>query len=155
MYRGIFFAKENANFGSSPTDSADSWSGVGDSPVVGVSPTTSLDAFSYTLGYYANDYTPIAGGGVAPDMNAPSSATDLFNGNISFMATDIQGLGLQGMAYGYDQLHRIKMAMHTCWEIMGNGLALAAGMAPPTAMTPTAISRSSPAITLGGCRPIT
>ena len=41
------------------------------------------------------------------------SAAGLYNGNISWMSTDLPRLGsnrMQAMVYGYDQLHRIVQA---------------------------------------------
>jgi hypothetical protein len=79
------------------------------------------DAFSYTLNYFANDYTAI-------DTSADHSRakfhasgfggnlTYLYNGNIAAMTTTLKEPGNnvdifpQGMAYNYDQLNRISDA---------------------------------------------
>jgi RHS repeat-associated protein len=84
----------------------------------------SRDAFGFTLGYFDKDYTPI---GAATDLGAAASsawtglksntatnksAVGLYNGNIAWMATNLNTAkithsGLQVMAYRYDQLNRI------------------------------------------------
>ncbi|UPT68668.1 MAG: hypothetical protein M0D57_08615 [Sphingobacteriales bacterium JAD_PAG50586_3] len=81
--------------------------------------TTSLfpkDAFGYTVGYFDGDYTPIGGGSV--DFNTPTTGMTtqpLYNGNISrvtnaLMRTDVDNtlMDVQGNAYKYDQLNRLK-----------------------------------------------
>ncbi len=78
------------------------------------------DAFSYTLGYFSGDYTPKAGSSVnalaaIAGSDLLNSRFDLFNGNISYMTTNITNPGTgdfspNGMAYKYDQLNRIKEA---------------------------------------------
>ncbi|OFY82862.1 MAG: hypothetical protein A3F72_01890 [Bacteroidetes bacterium RIFCSPLOWO2_12_FULL_35_15] len=78
------------------------------------------DAFAYTLGYFEGDYVPKN----TSTANALAAVTgsellsnrfDLFNGNISYMVTNLTdpttGNFLpNGMAYKYDQLNRIKEA---------------------------------------------
>ncbi|CAN5271199.1 hypothetical protein BH09BAC3_BH09BAC3_35180 [soil metagenome] len=83
------------------------------------------DAVSYTLGYYENDYKPVNASVAQSDsrdylwdrLNTQMGHRGLFNGNISWMITDLakQGdlqsdrkKGMQAMLYKYDQLHRIK-----------------------------------------------
>ena len=91
------------------------------------------DEYAYGLGYYEGDYTPVGGSSVdlGPVSNAawtdltsqilpsiPTPAKGLFNGNIAWMITDIDRnsqssaaqMGLQAMAYQYDQLNRITHA---------------------------------------------
>ena len=80
----------------------------------------SEDAFAYALGYYKEDYSPIraenpAGKGQwdAFRKSNDRAKTGLYNGNISWMATDLKGAegkGVQLMAYRYDQLNRIRKA---------------------------------------------
>ncbi|MBS9526001.1 hypothetical protein KI659_18415, partial [Litoribacter alkaliphilus] len=80
---------------------------------------TGKDAFAFALGYYEGDYKPIN-----PNLRLTDSRdqvwerygeqygnSGLYNGNISWMVTDLPGLGedkgMQAMVYRYDQLHRI------------------------------------------------
>ncbi len=85
------------------------------------------DEMSYGLGYYDGDYSPINSdvgfGAVSPSIwssfntynDNMFSPEGLYNGNISWMVTDLPAYdlsgstkeGLRGMAYHYDQLHRI------------------------------------------------
>jgi hypothetical protein len=84
------------------------------------------DAFAYNLGYYQNDYQPIIaplpgnsaliGTAQAFWRGAAGEALDLYNGNIAWMATDLEIIGtqkgnrdagVQVMQYTYDQLNRI------------------------------------------------
>ncbi|HTF05447.1 MAG TPA: RHS repeat-associated core domain-containing protein [Bacteroidia bacterium] len=82
------------------------------------------DAFSYSLTYYEGDYAPIdtsKWNNVKKRWEAEQGGSDfsgdrqdLFNGNISAMVTsitDTNGTALpQGVAYNYDQLHRLLYA---------------------------------------------
>ncbi|MEM9821727.1 MAG: hypothetical protein AAF985_11670, partial [Bacteroidota bacterium] len=82
------------------------------------------DEMAYALGYHEEDYTPIGGVNVNLGVTSNSIWTDfnssgtsgLFNGNIAWMVTDLPHFddlgeeGIRGMAYQYDQLHRIKAA---------------------------------------------
>jgi RHS repeat-associated protein len=69
------------------------------------------DVVGFSLGYYGGDYSPI-GGNPAEAAYAGTAfgngTDDLFNGNIRHMVTAIEGLAIQGYAYRYDQLQRIK-----------------------------------------------
>ncbi len=81
------------------------------------------DAYSYVLGYHANDYSGIrlAGQnsyyGLASDEYASMFGNaGLYNGNIAWMVTDMRKLGqvkgdrragMLGMVYRYDQLSRL------------------------------------------------
>jgi RHS repeat-associated protein len=82
------------------------------------------DVFSYALGYYQGDYKPVAPGLVPPEtrdklwtrQQEMHGHTGLYNGNISWMITDLAKLGevagnrakgMQAMLYKYDQLHRL------------------------------------------------
>ncbi|HQI46593.1 MAG TPA: hypothetical protein PLC59_11105 [Bacteroidales bacterium] len=83
----------------------------------------SRDAYSYSLGYYQGDYTGIGGSSVnfLANKNAATylatDAPNLYNGNISSMATSIYNIDPyspkfgdvlpQLTAYRYDQLNRI------------------------------------------------
>jgi hypothetical protein len=85
---------------------------------------TGTDAFAFALGYYEGDYKPINPTAMVSDtrdklwdrykdIRDTTAATGLYNGNISWMSTDLPGLGsnrMQAMVYGYDQLHRIVQA---------------------------------------------
>jgi RHS repeat-associated protein len=78
------------------------------------------DAFGYTLGYFSkivHDYIPVSNTASfeanVSGSNLELSRNDLFNGNISHMITSIEKLRgkdkpIQGTAYKYDQLNRIK-----------------------------------------------
>lgn len=97
------------------------------------------DAASYTLGYYFQDYSPISGATPReyPDqlwtrMNDQWGHTGLFNGNISWMVTDLakQGelqsdpaKGMQAMLYRYDQLNRITQSRSLPSFTVGSGFA--------------------------------
>ncbi len=104
------------------------------------------DAFSYALGYYKGDYTPI--NTVVPltdtrdklwERHRSNSAHDgLYNGNISWMVTDLPSLGqptgqrekgMQGMLYQYDQLNRIRSAKSLDTYTAAQGFAARAGSA--------------------------
>lgn len=82
------------------------------------------DVFAYALGYYQNDYKPITTSITTPDTRdqlwtrhqQQMGNTGLYNGNISWMVTDLAKIGelandrtkgMQGMLYKYDQLNRI------------------------------------------------
>lgn len=82
------------------------------------------DAYAFTLGYYEGDYKSINPSQILSDTrdklwlryNENIGNNGLYNGNISWMATDLADLGksdtdrvkgMQAMTYGYDQLHRI------------------------------------------------
>ena len=88
------------------------------------------DAFSYTLGYYQGDYSPINDTMTAPNLfeaqlglsNLKNNRNNLYNGNISHMITTIcntvnfnnvtpSTAYPQGMAYKYDQLNRLRNAI--------------------------------------------
>ncbi|QCK13777.1 LamG-like jellyroll fold domain-containing protein [Mangrovivirga cuniculi] len=73
---------------------------------------TAKDAFAMTLNYYSGDYKNVD---PANDINNQLNAEtgkDLFNGNISAWATNVDGnltgSGLMGFQYSYDVLNRIK-----------------------------------------------
>ena len=97
---------------------------AGDPGGDGVRFRTGTDAFAFALGYYEGDYKPINPNAVVSDtrdklwdrykdIRDTTAATGLYNGNISWMSTDLPGLGsnrMQAMVYGYDQLHRIVQA---------------------------------------------
>ena len=85
---------------------------------------TGGDAFAFALGYYEGDYKPINPNVIVSDgrdklweryqdVRGTTEAKGLYNGNISWMSTDLPGLEasrMQAMVYGYDQLHRIVQA---------------------------------------------
>ncbi|MDR7130070.1 RHS repeat-associated protein [Algoriphagus sp. 4150] len=83
---------------------------------------TGKDAMAFALGYYSGDYVPITAGIVLTDSrdalwtrnNTVSGNTGLYNGNISWMNTELAGsqdqYDMQAMLYKYDQLHRIVQA---------------------------------------------
>ncbi len=72
------------------------------------------DAFSYTLGYYDGDYSPI--GGMNADFevdyagsNFNANSSNLFNGNIRNIVSQNKAFpDIFGYQYQYDQLNRIK-----------------------------------------------
>ncbi len=87
------------------------------------------DLFAYTLGYFENDYKPANAAVVLSDTRDQlwqrskdvmgTTSTSLFNGNISWMTTDLKKIGqqkaarvkgMQAMVYRYDQLNRIIMS---------------------------------------------
>src|SRR5690554_6134699 len=95
---------------------------------------TGGDAFAFALGYYEGDYKPVNPNKTVSDgrdklwdryreVREKPSASGLYNGNISWMSTDLPGLGsnrMQAMVYGYDQLHRIVQARSlTEYEAIG------------------------------------
>ncbi|HTJ48126.1 MAG TPA: hypothetical protein VL443_01635 [Cyclobacteriaceae bacterium] len=82
------------------------------------------DVYAYALGYYENDYKPVNAAVTVTDtrdhlwsrLNETMNHTGLYNGNISWMVTDLSKIGeinhsrakgMQAMLYKYDQLHRI------------------------------------------------
>lgn len=78
----------------------------------GIIPETTPDviiakqAFSYGLGYFANDYKAI---GIVNPFTSVNKGNDLFNGNIKAMFVNIPKLGEPVLhSYTYDQLNRIK-----------------------------------------------
>ncbi|MCH8904185.1 MAG: hypothetical protein IIA45_09760 [Bacteroidetes bacterium] len=73
------------------------------------------DAFGFTLGYFTDDFSAISQ--PSPSLNFEAdvagsgfetSSPELFNSNIRHMVTAIEGFSIQGTAYKYDQLNRIK-----------------------------------------------
>ena len=78
------------------------------------------DAHGFGLTYYTDDYQSISGSAqfLAEVSGTPlgNATPDLFNGNISKMVTAISPINgqadipVQGMAYNYDQLNRLKEA---------------------------------------------
>lgn len=87
------------------------------------------DVFAYTLGYFENDYKTRNATRTLADTRDQlwtryktlmgSTNTGLYNGNISWMITDLKKIGqqkaarvkgMQAMLYKYDQLHRISQS---------------------------------------------
>ncbi|PGH40308.1 MAG: hypothetical protein CRN43_03765 [Candidatus Nephrothrix sp. EaCA] len=70
------------------------------------------NVMSYQLGYFKNDYKPI-GPSTQNDVSLWTRAEEnighqgMYNGNISWMETNITPFGKQAMLYKYDQLNRI------------------------------------------------
>src|SRR6218665_1766633 len=70
------------------------------------------NVMSYQLGYFKNDYKPIAPNS-QNDVSLWTMAEEtighrgMYNGNISWMETSITPFGKQAMLYKYDQLNRI------------------------------------------------
>ena len=64
------------------------------------------DAAALMLQYYQNDYRPIAGNNYYNLTS--SSATDLYNGNISCLSTDYYTETPLLKSFRYDKLNRIK-----------------------------------------------
>ncbi|WP_339869279.1 RHS repeat-associated core domain-containing protein [uncultured Algoriphagus sp.] len=83
---------------------------------------TGKDAMAFALGYFSGDYSPITAGTVLTDTrdalwtrtSTLNSNTGVYNGNISWMNTELAGsqdqYDMQAMVYKYDQLHRIVQA---------------------------------------------
>jgi len=80
-------------------------------------PTIARDAYSYSLGYYTNDYKPAGGSTNYTAFNTKYASTptdptgnDLFNGNISNMTVSLSKATNKsvGYTYRYDQLNRLK-----------------------------------------------
>jgi HAMP domain-containing protein len=68
------------------------------------------DAFGYSLHYNSNDYKAIGGSSSEQFLSAVASgasSADLFNGNISKMATAISGMADLTKTYQYDELNRL------------------------------------------------
>jgi len=87
--------------------------------------TVARDAFGYVLDYYKNDYKPIEQSVTATKcLDALSQrvgdVSDLYNGNISRMYTQIWDLGNCGFNYRYDQLNRLKS--QSGWSLDGNAV---------------------------------
>ncbi|MBB79035.1 MAG: hypothetical protein CL844_08560, partial [Crocinitomicaceae bacterium] len=71
------------------------------------------DAFSYSLSYYNQDYSPIGPSYWLADItNSPLDKNELFDGNIRHMTTSLKPFMNQGGSfatiYQYDQLNRLK-----------------------------------------------
>lgn len=99
------------------------------------------DTYAYTLGYYQNDYKPSNTSLVLSDTrdqqwtqfgSMMGNSTGLYNGNISWMTTDLAKIGeinndrtkgMQTMLYRYDQLHRIKKSQSLTTYAAGSGFA--------------------------------
>jgi photosystem II stability/assembly factor-like uncharacterized protein len=69
------------------------------------------DAFAYSLHYNKDDYSPINSSATFLDKvsngDFSTAGNDLYNGNISKMATAISGMPLLGKTYQYDELSRL------------------------------------------------
>ena len=66
------------------------------------------DAFGYSLHYNANDYNAISGSeSFLSAVASGTTAANLYNGNISKMATAISGMKNLTKAYKYDELNRL------------------------------------------------
>jgi len=88
-----------------------------DGALASLNKSFATDAFGYSLDYFNGDYTPIGGSAfTAGTTNSDLMAArhDLYNGNITAMATTITqpASGVpnvlpQAMAYNYDQLNRL------------------------------------------------
>lgn len=95
-------------------------------PVIPLSYPIAQDAYSYSLHYYAGDYTPISSASSVVDMLAsnPAAAAPLFNGNIAAMAVNIPALTGSGPLvynYHYDQLNRmVQMDAFSGWNAVNN-----------------------------------
>jgi RHS repeat-associated protein len=98
------------------------------------------DVVGYTLGYFAGDYKPIGSGVVLSDtrdqvwtrLQSQYNHSGLYNGNISWMITDLakvgavrgnRAAGMQAMLYQYDQLHRLVTSRSLTSYIAGTGFA--------------------------------
>ncbi len=109
--------------------------------------TVGRDAFAYTLGYYEGDYKPINSSIVLADSrdqlwarnNEINNHTGLFNGNISWMLTDLKKIGqekharakgMQAMVYKYDQLNRLMQSRSLTGYALNSGFASRKGISP-------------------------
>ena len=112
----------------------------GDPGEDGISSLSGKDVFAYALGYYNNDYKPINNSVTLSDtrdglwtrLSEGNNHTGLYNGNISWMTTDLAKIGeinadrtkgMQAMLYQYDQLHRIVRARSLTAYGDGTGFA--------------------------------
>ncbi len=81
----------------------------------GVFGLSNRDAFGYSLGYFAGDYSPIVSSNPLSNFRNASdkstaSGNNLYNGNISTATYAIQGINAgqtTGYSYRYDQLNRL------------------------------------------------
>jgi RHS repeat-associated protein len=101
--------------------------------------TVGKDVFAYTLGYYQNDYKPSLATAVMADtrdlvwtrLRELTGTSGLYNGNISWMITDLTKIGdvqgatkrMQAMVYRYDQLNRIKKSYGLTTYVDGSGFS--------------------------------
>jgi len=102
------------------------------------------DVFAYALGYYQGDYLPANNSVITSDTRDQlwtrhgevMNSTGLFNGNISWMQTDLKKIGqdagsrvkgVQAMVYKYDQLHRIVQSRSLTSYTAGSGFAARTG----------------------------
>ena len=77
----------------------------------GIHAHVARDVMGFTLGYFEGDYSAIGQSSFEATTLGTSfgnAAADLYNGNIRYMTTAIQGFDIQGTAYRYDQLQRFK-----------------------------------------------
>ena len=105
------------------------------------------DAFAYALGYYNGDYKPSNNTVTISDSrdqlwtryDESMHNTGLFNGNISWMTTDLKKIGqqkgsrakgMQSMVYQYDQLHRIVQSRSLVSYTPGSGFNTRNGVSP-------------------------
>ena len=97
---------------------------AGDPGGDGITSISGKDVFAYSLGYYNQDYKAVNNSVTLADsrdqlwprLNDVHGHSGLYNGNISWMVTDLSAVasaqadrtkGMQAMVYKYDQLHRI------------------------------------------------
>ncbi len=98
------------------------------------------DVTGYALGYYTGDYKAIGNGVVTSDtrdqvwprLQSQYNHSGLYNGNISWMITDLSQVGvargnrragMQAMLYQYDQLHRLVGSRSLTSYTAGSGFA--------------------------------
>lgn len=103
------------------------------------------DVMAYTLGYYQGDYQPIgtglslveSKGQLWPRLQETLGHSGLYNGNISWMITDLLKVGeqagnrvkgMQAMLYGYDQLNRLVKSRSLTNYVPASGFASRASM---------------------------
>ncbi|HVU65761.1 MAG TPA: hypothetical protein VHD63_01470, partial [Ktedonobacteraceae bacterium] len=92
---------------------------AGDMGSDGADIMTSLDAVSYTVDYFKNDYKSISGRNV---QHISAQSKDLFNGNIARQTVAIDTFGKLSKAYVYDQLNRIHDARYSGVDASGGTL---------------------------------
>ncbi|MEJ1241753.1 RHS repeat-associated core domain-containing protein [Chryseolinea sp. T2] len=106
----------------------------------GITKPSGRDVYAYSLGYYNGDYKPINNSltlsdsrdQLWPRQNELNNHSGLYNGNISWIVTDLakigavnkdRGKGMQAMIYKYDQLHRIAKSRSLTEYTTANGFA--------------------------------
>ncbi len=115
----------------------------GNDGYTGINRRTARDVFSFTLGYYKDDYKPINAAIATPDtrdrlweryeQRMGTGNIGYYNSNIAWMVTDLRKVaqtkqarvrGMQAMLYRYDQLARIVKSRSLAKYIKADGFAV-------------------------------